>query len=847
MLTDSQYIIESFRKNFETFKNKNIVLYGEGPYTKLIVDFYSNYNIVGIMHQDLSCSEIYGKKVIPLEHYQELQADIIIVVCKPESITDVIEHIKASCLPKYIHLYSFSGENLYNKLHYKQDTSSIVHSFKNNFENCKTKKIVLYGSGQKLDMLIEHLFEFNIVGIMDKDENEGQRYGKKYLTYYDVLNFNVDMIIVVADECAVPLIYRRISEFCSYNHILLYDANGKNLFESLGKLLYEIEDDKYFYISEEQLMQEILQHEVISFDIFDTLVMRKVLQPIDVFELVEDRATKRGISITGFKALRIKAQSETKTPNANIFEIYITLQKICAIADDIRDKLLQLEIEIEKQVLIQRKKVVQIMRKALELNKKVYLISDMYLPGKIIEEMLNDLGIGGFSKIFVSCDYRISKWEGLYETFRKEVKASSYLHIGDHKVGDGFCAKKQGLDSFCIKKAMDMLDISSYAIIQSYLTNINERSLIGLFIAKAFNNPFALYKTKGRLKVDEASDLGYLFVAPLLTTYMFWLLKELRRANYEGILFCARDGFLIQKLYNIVKNELNIHEIPEGTYLYISREVALKSSVQNDRDIWWLCILPYKDRIDKVLLEKFELPHNALPPYTSEKYQNTVEYGLAHKDVIFKKSEEMCKNYCEYIKKLGLKPGKKYAFFDLVASGTSQKCLTKIYPIELKGLYLCQYDTPEKINDDIQVNSMIVEHRNVQDNSYTSYSNNSYLYSDYEVNGKKLKTYVFLEAIMTSLEPSVQSIGPNGEVEFSLEKRKYTELDFVRKMHQVIETFFTDFIQTMYVQNVEISPKIGDVIFSFKDLKFTDEKCSFFDQYNLMDDFGLGKFSVIRH
>ena len=46
----------------------------------------------------------------------------------------------------------------------------------------------------------------------------------------------------------------------------------------------------------EHVLQHLIDvHDVISFDIFDTLLMRTVLDPTDVFEIVEKRAERHGI------------------------------------------------------------------------------------------------------------------------------------------------------------------------------------------------------------------------------------------------------------------------------------------------------------------------------------------------------------------------------------------------------------------------------------------------------------------------------------------------------------------------------------------------------------------------
>ena len=107
-----------------------------------------------------------------------------------------------------------------------------------------------------------------------------------------------------------------------------------------------------------------------------------------------------------------------------------------------------------------------------------------------------------------------------------------------------------------------MLPLSGYAPIQCYTSNINERLIVGLFIAKALNNPFCLHQTDGRVKVDEVYSLGYMFVGPLITKFILWLTGQMREGNFDEILFSARDGYLIQRLYDKYLEKRDITDAP---------------------------------------------------------------------------------------------------------------------------------------------------------------------------------------------------------------------------------------------------------------------------------------------
>lgn len=836
MLTENQYIIESFEKNFSSCKAKKIVLYGKGPYTKLILDTVRGYNIIGIMDRDIRTGIIFDKPVLSYKQVVEQGTDLIIVVSRPNSIETVFRRIHVFCSVNYIQLYGIDGENLFDKFHvdHGQD-EGVVYTFEKNFASCKNKKIVLYGKGPRTRMIVEALPDYNIVGLMDKREREGIYFGKRILTYEEVRELEVDMIIAVTREHSTPHVYNRINRFCSSNHIMLYDVNGENLIEKYGKTEHYVEDDPYFYVCEESLRKAIEDHDVISFDMFDTLVMRKTFFPTDVFEIVAQRAQREGIIVDNFKRFRIKAERECVVNHGNIYDIYESLQKITQISDKEKGRLTEIEIETEKDVLIRREKIVEMFDYAISLGKKVCIISDMYLTEKILREILEGLGIKGYDKFYVSCDYCVSKGCGIFEVVKRQVSGSNYLHIGDNKIADGLCAQNSGYDTFIIQKASDMLEISSYGEIGTIIQTANERAVIGLFIAKAFNNPFALYHSEGKLEVKDSYIYGYLFIAPLVTKFMLWLISEIEARKYDDVLFSARDGYIILQLYREAKRYLKKEYLPEGIYFPTSRLLNASISRMTEEDIIYSAEQPRSYTPEMMLMRKFKLKEEEIEPYQEEIYHSVVEYALAHKEKIFKRSEDNRENYFKYIDKMGLESGKRYGVFDFVSSGTSQYDMSRVAPFEIEGLYACFYDIEKENRRKLPVRAMHIDNY-PQNNSYTSYNSKTYLFEN----------YVFLESVFTSPEPSVEGVNINGDLIYGEEHRSKAELNFMTETQKGIKDYFCDFLFHLYVENSSISMTAVDECYRYRELKYTNEHCKELDDLSVFEDLGYGKLLFPR-
>ena len=81
-----------------------------------------------------------------------------------------------------------------------------------------------------------------------------------------------------------------------------------------------------------QLKSEIRKYDIVSFDIFDTTIIRMVDDPIKIFSLMEEYAKEVGV--TSFCMKRIAAQKQVQAHfglSMNLDNIYDFLQKHKAV------------------------------------------------------------------------------------------------------------------------------------------------------------------------------------------------------------------------------------------------------------------------------------------------------------------------------------------------------------------------------------------------------------------------------------------------------------------------------------------------------------------------------------
>ena len=206
------------------------------------------------------------------------------------------------------------------------------------------------------------------------------------------------------------------------------------------------------------IYESINNCEVISFDIFDTLINRKCKKPELIFELVEKRYNSIfDQKVLDFKLRRIEAEHYARKISINkeisFNEISSALLKY--YRPEIVRSFAELEVQVEIEQCIARDEIVQIYNSLIG-KKKLVITSDMYLPVNVIQSILSNNNILTPDRIFLSSEANATKADGsLYKLLLSQMKCSSndVLHIGDNFKSDFLRPKSLGINSFLINKA----------------------------------------------------------------------------------------------------------------------------------------------------------------------------------------------------------------------------------------------------------------------------------------------------------------------------------------------------------------------------------------------------------
>lgn len=179
------------------------------------------------------------------------------------------------------------------------DLLNILHQYK----DCKT---AIYGLGTETERVLDEIGEeIQIVGLLDCYKEEGMLYGKQIISLREAIEEGVKLILVAARPGSCKAIAKRIGAVCEEKQIELIDIRGKNLCNR-ENVAYNFR--KVDGVTKEYLTKCITENEVITVDLFDTLVMRQTLFPTDVFDMIDCKLREQGIEIKDFCKKRLESE-----------------------------------------------------------------------------------------------------------------------------------------------------------------------------------------------------------------------------------------------------------------------------------------------------------------------------------------------------------------------------------------------------------------------------------------------------------------------------------------------------------------------------------------------------------
>ncbi|NRO89096.1 HAD-IA family hydrolase [Lactobacillus helveticus] len=444
-------------------------------------------------------------------------------------------------------------------------------------------------------------------------------------------------------------------------------------------------------LSSQQVINNIKQYKYVSFDVFDTLLKRNVERPTDLFTILEMTGlSKYGSIFKNFKSIRIKAEQVARNKvneEVTLDDIYKELKG--KFPNNIRYWAQEKEKKLEYKYCNINENIKPVYDYCINNNKKIVIITDIYLPQSLIEEMLKKCGITQWDALFVSSTIGLTKSTGnlfKYALDKLNIISSYLVHIGDNNISDVKKAKENGIRSIHIP---------------TQIVNITYKKRS---VNNIWDNVMQTFLNNNILSVNENHKLGYENMGPLLYGLCTWLIKELKREKIKKVYFMSRDGQIMKKAFDILNTDRNI----QSYYFYASRRVLQVPALALNSGSYvnFINSLHWEENFTfKYFLKSLGLENSIIQKEISEKYQidlnkkfssqnlstnsilNNVFKG--EKNTIYQNAKDELNCLMGYIHQI--KMDRKIAIVDIGWLGNMQRNLERILKAENENIDMHGY------------------------------------------------------------------------------------------------------------------------------------------------------------
>ncbi|AZZ90900.1 hypothetical protein EUZ85_09270 [Hahella sp. KA22] len=401
-------------------------------------------------------------------------------------------------------------------------------------------------------------------------------------------------------------------------------------------------------------------YEIISLDVFDTAITRSLTEPTDIFSILESLYNN-----PDFKKFRVDAEKHARETRASHEDITLGDIYSTPLLDD---EYIEKEIEIELKYCKANNEIKEAYDYLINKNKKVIFTSDMYLPQKIVEKILNNNDYTNIYRLYVSSETGVTKSTGnAYKEILSDFPNKKILHIGDNFNSDYKSAKKNRIDS-----------------IHYNFSNYSERACQHPYVRSLFNYGTTAEKSLASLYRDiyisQKSGwfiIGYIYLGIILKGFTSWIEKKLHKMAPDTVLFLSRDGFLPYAW--IEKESLSFN----SKYVYCSRRMMSIALLGKEKD-------------QTVVARSLGL-RKKIHPFIESLNIPTLKDG---KSIDIKSIEIEGTNIENYYKKF-ISRNSKVAIIDIGWKGTCQAMLEAIFKsqnITFQGYYLGVSPNPRTEN-----------------------------------------------------------------------------------------------------------------------------------------------------
>lgn len=415
------------------------------------------------------------------------------------------------------------------------------------------------------------------------------------------------------------------------------------------------------------IKQKIKNAKIISFDIFDTLLVRPFLEPKNVFDFLS-----KHLQEPEFAYKRSVAEDELRI-EGNYFPTYDDIYKHLPTNFNY---IKEIERQFEIDTLFANPFVKKIYNYAKELDKRIIIVSDMYFDEATLKTILTKNGYDKYEKIYISAYKKKCKYDGsIFPDIVEDcnVKTSDILHIGDNKIADYISPQKFGIKAFRIKAPRDNF-LQNHKFLKKFCNQNKDNLTVGIILGLIIKN--MLLKKQN---LNYWYNFGYFWGGPFCYGLSEFIIESMKSIGLNELICVARDGYSIEKIVNLLDKSLKTY------YVYASRSINLMINLDCSTELSWTHRPSSIVRLYRDLSEEFNKRCKNIVFVNDEDYINVINSNM---DILKPLSNKILEQYAHYINKFKINDS-NIALFDISGGAfNSYKLLNKVLNNKkITGLY----------------------------------------------------------------------------------------------------------------------------------------------------------------
>ncbi len=345
------------------------------------------------------------------------------------------------------------------------------------------------------------------------------------------------------------------------------------------------------------------------------------------------------------------------------------------------DAALEFEMRHEMPAQQLNKKVFALLQSLKNRGKKIYIVSDFHLGKDALAKFFKNAGIpaGFFDDIFVSCDFGKQKSDGsLYDAVLRELSADpkSCLMIGDDARSDVQMAKARGIQTkriFAIGKIRN-------SILRRFVPPQSARRKF----------------LKTRLCACADADFPFAEYAVLFYAAMRNLYAKARADGVENLIFLAREGFFLKKLFDEYQKIAIPPALGIGTqYIKVSRHSLItlaENTFENPLETSDISPAEFLQSVGIAVAAAKKLPELSAVDFDAKiaDFGESPEYAAMKNSPALRRMYEAAsaENLAAFLEYLGGFGTRNAAVVDVGWNGTMQMLANRISHLDMRGYYL---------------------------------------------------------------------------------------------------------------------------------------------------------------